>query len=442
MSPEMDNECPAREVYAELWELNNEDHARARAIFEPLADTLTSRLYTDMSTPGFAARTVARPQVMYSGIIGELPYGRQYVCTPALMVDRDRPALPQDKKEVKRAADRYEAAIADMRKENPRRFIVPLSWSDAEAVAQMGMRCREDGLALDAAKWAVQQRTTDEHIRSGKYFIDAYQYERLVSVAGALGAVADVIFKGRIGSGRFETFFGATTDAAFYESDQETINAVGGGKLAAPIGAYGPDIARHLLQSAVHGINTGHILYNQADQLARGNEDIITMRMARGWGREQGTDGAALVATVQEGIRSDMELKSMFLAEKVPGYNNPYDLLEAIAEKKLIEKLTRSIPFGVIGPAALAGVYFPGLLQNTGGDLQINTVILNTLRGHRAIQQRAMLEQHRIANTQYKSRYDQYITGFGLPCVAAMPGGALEKISRAQTQATLLLEGS
>lgn len=440
--------CPARESNGVLWELNADDHARSRAMLEPLAETLANHLNADAANPALAEYVQSRSDLPFSGIIGHLPYGREYAFTSVFMLDKTSPRLPRNRDEVAQAEDRYwsrMAPIVDAQSRGLARLIP--TRHHVHEMAMEGLYAHEDGIVLDAAKVALQRRTTEEHVQSGRYFIDSYQDRRGDLVRSTLMATSvtrGILLGKGLGSGRFETFYGGTTDAVLYDKNTAFFDTSGPGGLAAPVGAYGPDIARYLLRSAVYGINIAKwVLSRQAERVAAGNESLIQARFLRGRNGDRKTPGGALVATVQEGIRSDMEVKSMLLAEEVPGYDNPYDLLIDIAQNKLVEKLTRALPLNVMGPAALGGMYFPGLLQGSGPDLHLNSLKVEALKGYRDIQRREMLRSHLYAARTHPGQpHKKPIVGFGLPCPAAMPGGALQKITDAQTRVTLALEGT
>src|SRR5688500_2282235 len=111
--------------------------------------------------------------------------------------------------------------------------------------------------------------------------------------------------------------------------DRQSLGLAPVGYLFMPVGEYGPRFSEKLLRTTVYLVNRAQqVLGESTRNLAQAHPDIIARHTTRG--HEGRPLDATLVSTMQEGARSTMEVIALLTADKVPGYDNPERLLEAI----------------------------------------------------------------------------------------------------------------
>ena len=152
-----------------------------------------------------------------------------------------------------------------------------------------------------------------------------------------------------------------------------------------PIGAYGQEFATDLLKTAIHmQAFAQEYAYETAEHMTADNEELLRQYTARGnEAREVSADST--METLQEGILTIAQSIALLTCEKVPGYDDPHELVKAIAEAGLVERLARYASMGLVGPLVLGGKYVPGALQKTAeGGLEFSPAFEDLLKTARA----------------------------------------------------------
>jgi hypothetical protein len=115
--------------------------------------------------------------------------------------------------------------------------------------------------------------------------------------------------------------------------------------------------------------------------------------------------------TLQEGIESITQSISLLMAEKVPGYEDPEALLEAIINKGMPNYLSLITPMGFVGPLNLKGEYVKNLVRvDSEGEVEFTPAIAKEI-----LKQKKEGTKEYRANTVSVNRPEVMITGFGCP---------------------------
>ncbi len=152
--------------------------------------------------------------------------------------------------------------------------------------------------------------------------------------------------------------------------------------LIMPIGEYGEAFARKLLmatRATMESFNRSTEADTVAAQTASQHQKLLIEHTARGayeYATSGEVTGDSVKAALLEGTLSVMQVLAWLTAEKVPGYENPDDLVNDIIDQGLIEKLTRKITMATIGPTVVKGFYpkQPLMVANEKLDLSENLV--------------------------------------------------------------------
>ncbi len=218
-----------------------------------------------------------------------------------------------------------------------------------------------------------------------------------------------------------------------------------------PVGEYGPEFATKLLHTTQYSMLHATALTGEASELAKGHEVVLKEYTARGRDIADLGSGSAegLVNTVEEGVLTIAQAAALITAEKVQGYDDPMVLLQDIQAAGLINKLTSTIRMGIAGPFTMAGVYFPGLVQNHDGELRLNPDVMRTIQdAKRAQVQHAVGEwatrtwrRHKGSDDLKTEKFQEELFGrmgivmrngaLGMICPAARRGGGLRDVSGA-----------
>jgi hypothetical protein len=168
-----------------------------------------------------------------------------------------------------------------------------------------------------------------------------------------------------------------------------------------PVGAYGREFAEKLVRAtAVAMEQAGHVVDAEAAEIAEKYDDVLGRRTARGGSerykdyaknlfRPEGAEHSPITevtpkAILQEGILSVMQALALLTADKVPGYDDPDKLLDDIVDQGVIERFTRKLPMGYVGPLTLKGGYFPNPLRvEDDGSLTLSEPFTEHLRAER-----------------------------------------------------------
>jgi len=227
--------------------------------------------------------------------------------------------------------------------------------------------------------------------------------------------------------------------------------------LVMPIGEYGEQFAERLLRATIVAMEiTGQGLEEDATRVVKEHESVLREHTARGQSEGKarydydfnllGWDkvtGAAPLATLQEGILSVMQTIALLTANKVPGYDNPDDLLRDIVAQGVIERFTRRVSMGYVGPLTLFGAYYPHPLTTSNGKLELTDELSMILKENKAKSRSQALEklQSRHAYIQEPEMYAQQdIVGFGIACPAAR--GGIQRLAEAISEVDRVLGGT
>lgn len=160
--------------------------------------------------------------------------------------------------------------------------------------------------------------------------------------------------------------------------------------LMMPVGAYGEAFARKLLlatRTTMESMNNSAKVDAEAAQAAAQNKKLLAEFTVRGAHEYEATGDVSqdtVKATLLEGALSVMQVLAWLTAEKVPGYENPDELFNDIIDQGLVEKLTRKLTMGTIGPTAVMGIYPEHALTVVDGKLDLSEDLLAILAERKA----------------------------------------------------------
>ncbi|HUS26274.1 MAG TPA: hypothetical protein VMY99_02930 [Nevskiaceae bacterium] len=295
----------------------------------------------------------------------------------------------------------------------------------------------EQGTSVNPTLWTQYQGAAHRQRNNGWYHLSNASDFRNHNVSAMLHDPVRSDLLDTAATGKFDSYMYRATAMLIDKDDK--INPLPSGYLFVPVGEYGVGVAKKLLQTTLYTVEYAQTsLPPLANELATGHEEIIQRHTARGKHREPEIrlPGEALVATTQEGVLSIMQTAALLTAEHIEGYDDPVLLLRDIIDAGLVEQFTRAVPMGVVGPFVLAGAYFPGIIQNKGGQLYLNPEVMAKVK-HTKQQQAASAirewDTYRGILGRDKGRESPSVTG--LICPGAAPHGAVTKLSRAMMRA-------
>lgn len=218
-----------------------------------------------------------------------------------------------------------------------------------------------------------------------------------------------------------------------------------------PVGAYGREFAEKLLRAtAVAMEQASHVVDAEASEIAEKYDDVLGRRTARGAAerykdysknifRPEGAEHNPTTeytpkAILQEGILSVMQAVALLTADKVPGYDDPDELLDDLVDQGVIERFTRKLPMGYVGPLTLKGAYFPNPLHVEEGRLTFSEPFAEHLRAERkpfietALTWLAMKHDY-ADNPDFLKDFDE--GSLAIMCPVASELGGLRAISEA-----------
>lgn len=137
--------------------------------------------------------------------------------------------------------------------------------------------------------------------------------------------------------------------------------------VAFPVGAYGEKFAKDLFQATQVLLKLSEELGGMAEEIELEHEKLLSGTTARA--RHRGPDGnfwpgsPGPMLSLQEGIVTFAQTLSQLTAERIEGYDDPYELLEDIIKEELPTKVGLFIPQGEMGPIAVGARKIPGLIQ-------------------------------------------------------------------------------
>lgn len=294
-----------------------------------------------------------------------------------------------------------------------------------------------EGARIDPLRWQRYVRGAQQQMAGRQFHLELAAAYREGNIH-ALGNLAQDVLR-TVWTGRFEQHQYRST--SMLRPRRGRLMDAGAAFIFAPEGEYGADFSTALLKTTLYAVDLADAtLGSQAARLAEGHEVTIQHHMARGHqdSKEKRTPDEALVAAVQEGAATVAQVWSGMTAERVAGYDDPVDLVEALTRQGLVEEFTRAVPMGMVGPMTLAGMYFPGLVQHVGGgELRLNPDTMRVIKQART-QQVALYATRWAAYREALQQHDEDAESpevTGLICPAAFPGGGVAQLARAMAQA-------
>lgn len=110
------------------------------------------------------------------------------------------------------------------------------------------------------------------------------------------------------------------------------------------------------------------------------------------------------------------------------GYDDPRQLVQDLVDQGLVERLTRLVPMGLVGPAVLNGNYLPRPLEKgQGGQLVFSESFSRAIYAEHGKYMQRVVE----VNTER----DGHGFGLGLTCPAAGKDGGVRKLSETMNSA-------
>ncbi len=125
-----------------------------------------------------------------------------------------------------------------------------------------------------------------------------------------------------------------------------------------PIGAYGKDFASRLLKTVeTMGVLSEHLVRQEVNRIESTHPELVSSEITL----------HSLDLSLKDGILSIAHAVSLVMAERIVGFDEPDAALAAIIEASMPTQLSQMIPFGMLGPFAARGIYFPGAVSVTPG---------------------------------------------------------------------------
>ena len=427
--------CPAdRDIAPWLWEHNKSVLDDLRGVVEPLAEELSSCVEADVAMyDGVNRETLATP------VQDNIPFGMPYTLLPPRLFSGledgpETPTLPEDEAEAHKLIQAYSA-----RCQEPPIAGMPKEAYTTTPQERMGhilhdiLWMMDRGTSIDPATWEQYRQAAREHARQGRYDLDMISLGRGNAIKNMYHFRPFVELAFSHATGRFDYFM--TMPTAALDVDGQSFGLLPAGYLFMPHGAYGQRFGEKIMRTSAYMINTAQqVLHEKASYLAEAFPTAVEQHTTR---RRDGRPAdASLISVTQEGSRSTMEVIAVLTADKVSGYDDPDELLEAIVNQGIIEEFTRALPMGFLGPLVFSGRFFPNLLLHSGdGKLALNPDIMAKIKiAKREVAQQDMADWAMYWATPEEERKEKDMmppTATHLLCPAVMPRGALPRMNGA-----------
>ena len=192
-------------------------------------------------------------------------------------------------------------------------------------------------------------------------------------------------------------------------------------RIMIPVGEYGEKFANKILYATSFMIKElENTSFDDSREVTGKHQNILKNYTARGRG---GATAVTSLETVQEGILSIAQVVALLTSEKIPGYDDPTVLTEQIIRSGLIEKVTRLLPMGFIGPTTIEGRYFRNaLVVKDDGTLGLEPGLEKRLiEAHVDYMKSAVSEYSKEGKVKHSA---------GLTCPVLGPGGGIEELSK------------
>lgn len=148
--------------------------------------------------------------------------------------------------------------------------------------------------------------------------------------------------------------------------------------LVTPVGGYGDELAQKIQLVTARLLKGTSFVEDAGKKLFEDDASGTLRRTVRG---SDFDSGFTPVAMLQEGIVTLANTVALLSAERVEGYEDPDELVEAILSYNLPNEMAKKMPSGVINPVALSGRYISGLTHVAeDGRLELNTSIVEAAR--------------------------------------------------------------
>jgi hypothetical protein len=201
-----------------------------------------------------------------------------------------------------------------------------------------------------------------------------------------------------------------------------------------PVGEYGEEFARKLLRIAlIAQAQIQTYLTESAEEVTEGREELLYTYTARANERGEATPESTML-TLQEGVLSVVQSMALLTLQKVEGYDTGEELLQALADGGLTERLARYAAMGMVGPMAMLGKYVPGAVEKTPGGVQFSGDFEALLKKCRGIYAATFLVKEETKH-ESGSREDEEkaAKAIGRICPVAGKDGGIDQITIAMT---------
>ena len=415
-----------------LWRHNRPILDKLQTVVETLADELVAFVEVDVSKGDGVARETLAVRAQH-----DIPFGVPYTLLPPrlfseLYAEAEEPRLPRDEAEAVQLVAAYgQRCLAPPINGMPEKSYTVTPETHLQKILDDLMWMVQHGVEINPLLWEQYRQAGREQAEHGRYDLDIISANRSNSIKSLYHyAPLARLVQGHATS-TFERYIAMPTVAL--DVDGHSLGLAPAGYLFMPVGSYGPRFSEKLLRTTAYMVQSAQqVLGESTRDLARVHQDVVARHTTRG--HEGRPLDATLISTTQEGARSTMEVIALLTADKVPGFDDPEQLLEAIVAQGIIEEFTRAVPMGMLGPTLFTGKYFPSLLLHTGGGkLSLNPAIMS----HVKYAKRAMAQHDAVEWADYWAAPEENRKAIlppvatSLICPAAMPHGALTRMSRA-----------
>lgn len=390
---------------------NSRQRTELKSVFDPLAHTIASRIDTALSVHSHEIRETLQDIPHYT-----IPYTAPVHEIPPGYLDPTMPLLPDPR--------------LDELQDNPNdNDEFPTERAFRELNERYATHLEQSGTAYEKS---IKQQLIDmaenfyEHHYSHEFY-DKFdttawkQYETAYASARANGDEATLLdhnrTRGRNGHNQYKAP-AQYNDFLLTHARTQTHSMFD--NIAMPVGAYGEEFAKNISLATLFIIESVESAAPAELHTATlEHQSVLETHTARGAEERDGANDRSTMLTLQEGALSIMQTIALLTADKVPGYDDPGQLLRDIVDQGLIEKVTRMMPLGLVGPLALKGNYFPNPLQAQDGLLALSSEFTAWLHeAHTQYWQGLLAEKTHTAET-----------GYGLTCPASSKGGGIRALS-------------
>lgn len=394
---------------------NARQRAELKSVFDPLAHSVASHIDTALSTHSHEIRETLRRIPHYT-----IPYAAPVHALPPGYLDPTAPTLPDPQ------LDQLEETQDDNDEFPTERAFRELNERYTKYIEQSGTDYEKNNKQklLDMAEDFYWHHYTRE-------FYDSFdtaawkRYEAAYAAARENGNESAVLnhnsARRRNGHNKYKAP-AKYNEFILTHAHTETHSMFD--NIAMPVGAYGKEFAETMSLATLFIIES--VESAAPDELHAAtveHRSVLRTHTARGAEQDGGANDRSTALTLQEGALSVMQTAALLTTDRVPGYDDPGQLLHDIVDQGLIEKVTRMVPLGLVGPLILNGNYFPHPLQAQDGTLTLSPEFTTWLHeAHTRYWQDLLAEDTHTA-----------ATGYGLTCPVSGKGGGVRELSNTLT---------